>query len=387
MSRLLVFAWLIACSPETDLTGTPARPPPEAGVATAVTLLEPTPGATAPQNLAAVVLRLPAALGPEGAQGELRGTDGAPLALNAAMPVDCTGAGPCYAFALAQPVPPGRYLASLAHASFADGRTLSGTALGAFSIDTQPDTTPPTIDPPSAEAVGDCLRVRWHTDEPARGWLTVRAPGIEQVLAAGEGTMSFDLAARLVRLPPGLPAELVVGAVDWAGNRSLSGPVPITVPAATLPLAITEVLANPSGPEATQEFVELQNLGSEPLSLAGLTIEDATGSDPLPGVTLLPRAFAVVVPAAYDLYDGRDPAPRPGAVVVRVEGRIGRDGIGNAGEVVRLRRGGEVVSRYGGWIDSGRTGWTGRSVVRQPADACDDPVAWSARPQLPTPGW
>jgi hypothetical protein len=154
-----------------------------------------------------------------------------------------------------------------------------------------------------------------------------------------------------------------------------------------LPIAITELLPNPTGPEATQEFVELQNLGSEPVSLAGFTIEDATGSDPLPEVTLLPHAFAVVVPAAYDLYDGRDPPPRPGAILLRVEGRIGRDGISNAGEVVRLRRGGEVVSRYGGWIDSGRTGWTGRSVVRQPADACDDPVAWSARPQLPTPGW
>ena len=95
-----------------------------------------------------------------------------------------------------------------------------------------------------------------------------------------------------------------------------------------------------------------------------------------------------MVPASFNPLDGRDPAPRAGALLLRVEGRIGRDGIGNAGEAVRLRaRTGEVTSRYGGWIDATASAWVGHSVQRQPPDACDGPSAWNPRPQPPTPGW
>jgi hypothetical protein len=250
------------------------------------------------------------------------------------------------------------------------------------------DRTPPVIEPPLLDTVGDCLRVRFATDEPARASLIVRAGGSEQILAAGEGSTLFDLATRLVRLPPGAPGELIVRAVDWAGNRAESGALPMSVPPASLPLAITEVLPNPTGPEATQEFVELRNLGTAPISLEGMLIEDAAGADPLPAVMLAPGAFAVVVAAGFNGADGRDPAPRADAMLLRVEGRIGRDGIGNATEAVRLRApGGQVLSRYGGWIDTGPSAWTGRSVQRQPQDACDSPSGWNPRPQLPTPGW
>src|SRR5438552_804543 len=116
------------------------------------------------------------------------------------------------------------------------------------------------------------------------------APGAvaPQILAAGEASTLFDLSTRLPKLPPGAAGELVVRAVDWAGNRAQSGPVPMTIPPAAVPIAITEVLPNPAGPEATQEFVELRNLGLEPVSLQGMSIEDATGADPLPAMTLEP---------------------------------------------------------------------------------------------------
>jgi hypothetical protein len=155
-----------------------------------------------------------------------------------------------------------------------------------------------------------------------------------------------------------------------------------------LPLVITEVLPNPAGPEAAQEFVEVLNAGDAPAAFEGLLVEDATGADPLPPLALAPGARGLIVPAAYDAAAGSDPAPRPGTTLLRVEGRIGRDGLGNAGEVVRLRRkSGEIVSRYGGWVSTTATAWVGRSVQRISPDSCDRAEAWSTRPQQPTPGW
>ena len=385
MSRIALFAFLAGCLPQTDLRM--RSPPGEEAIASAVQLVEPTPGAVAPRNLAAVVLRVPAALRENGVV-ELR-ADGAALNLGTAAPLDCTGGGRCYAFALEAPVAPGRYQVSgPAGATFDDGRPVPAAAAGAFEVEADLDATAPTVEPPLLETVGDCLRARFATDEPARASLVVRAGGAEQVLAAGEGSTLFDVSARFVRLPAGAPGELEAHAVDWAGNRGASSPLPLTVPSPVPPIAITEVLPNPAGPEATQEFVELRNLGAAPLSLEGLSIEDAGGADPLPPVTLAPGQYAVVVGAAFDPQEGRDPAPRAGAMLLRVDGRIGRDGIGNAGEAVRLRaKSGEVLSRYGGWIDAGASGWTGRSVQRQPEDACDGPAAWNPRPQPPTPGW
>jgi hypothetical protein len=394
MSRVsLVLAVLglgSGCSPDTDLRARgPRAPDPGAGanMQALVTLVEPTPGAIAPRNLAAVVLRLPSALAAGGAV-HLRGEGGA-VALGMATPVECSGAGRCYGFPVAAPVAPGRYqVDGPAGAIFDDGRPVPAAAAGAFDVEAELDRAPPVVDPPLIETVGDCLRARFATDEPVRAALVVRAGGLEQVLAAGEGSTLFDVAARLVRLPAGAPGELVARAVDWAGNRGESGILPVMVPPASTAIAITEVLPNPTGPEATQEFVELRNLGTSPVSLEGMLIEDATGADPLPAGTLEPGAFAVVVASGYDLMDGRDPAPRAGAMLLRVDGRIGRDGIGNASEAVRLRaRSGEVLSRYGGWIDAGPTAWTGRSVQRLPQDACDGPAAWNPRPQQPTPGW
>jgi hypothetical protein len=395
MSRVVCIAalmglGLLACSPQTDLAraGTPAPVDGGGAAAPTIALVEPTPGAVAPRNLAAVVLRLPAALRPPGMVVELRPSEGAPLPLGPAIVIECTGGGVCYAFSAAGPVPPGRYeVAGLGGALFEDGRPVPTAPAGAFSVDPALDDTPPAVQTPVVETVGDCLRIRFATDEPARGWLVVSAGGAEQVLAAGEGSMAFDVATRL-RVPPGAAGELVVRAVDWAGNLGQAAPLPIVVPAPALPLVITEVLPNPRGPETTQEFVELRNLGTAPIVLDGISIEDAGGADPLPPATLGAGAFAVVVAAAYDAADGRDPAPRAGSMLLRVAGRIGRDGIGSTGEAVRLRgRGGEVLSRYGGWVDAAPTAFSGHSVQRQPQEACDGPAAWNPRPQTPTPGW
>jgi hypothetical protein len=159
--------------------------------------------------------------------------------------------------------------------------------------------------------------------------------------------------------------------------------------AASAVLAITEVLANPAGSEGLQEFVEIRNLGAGPASLGGLAIEDGAGGDPLPGFVLAPGGFALVVPGSYKPFDGRDPPPRPGTTVVKVEGRIGADGLDARGEPVTLRdQAGRVVSRYGGWVDMSASTWNGKSTHRVArAEACDGPPYWTVRPLPPTPGW
>jgi hypothetical protein len=151
---------------------------------------------------------------------------------------------------------------------------------------------------------------------------------------------------------------------------------------------ITEVLANPAGSEYTQEFVELQNLEADPVSLAGMLIEDKTGSDVLPDVFVPAAGFALVVAANFVADDGKDPVPREGTVIVPVSGRIGADGLSNDGEPVRLvSQDGTVVSQYGGWVDVSATSWNGMSVHRVSVDACDQPSAWTSIPEMPTPGW
>ena len=97
------------------------------------------------------------------------------------------------------------------------------------------------------------------------------------------------------------------------------------------PLVITEVLANAAGPEPAQEFVELRNLGDGAVSLAGLRLEDAKGGDDLPAETLAPGGVRA----------GRAVGLRPGrartraarrTLLVRVDTRIGSDGLSNGGE-------------------------------------------------------
>jgi hypothetical protein len=71
-----------------------------------------------------------------------------------------------------------------------------------------------------------------------------------------------------------------------------------------------------------------------------------------------------------------------------VSGRIGSDGLSNAGEPVRLlTAAGDVISQYGGFIDVSAAAWSGKSVKRSSPEACDAAGTWSATPSPATPGW
>jgi hypothetical protein len=187
-------------------------------------------------------------------------------------------------------------------------------------------------------------------------------------------------------LPPEVDATATVRAVDRAGNLAESAPLAWRTPAALPQVVITEVLANSAGPEPAQELVELRNLGDVDVSLEGLSLADAKGSDALPPAMLGPGAYALVVTSAYQPQDGTDEPPRAGTQLLRVDGRLGADGLSNGGEVTRLLRGDEVVSSYGGWIDVSSVAWAGKSVHRLVQSACDRPSAWNHTPRAATPG-
>jgi hypothetical protein len=394
--RALSAALLLpACSPGTELKGTTSPPPARpAATASAVTLVQPAPEARAPPNLAAVVLRFPVALREDGAPPSVRLTSpgAADLQAGPAAPVPCAGDGRCYAFALPAPLSAAHYqVEAPGGASYQSGVAVPAGRAGGFTVPAgaPDDHEPPAIAQPRVEAAADCLRVRFQLGEPARAVITIRAGPGEELLGTaevdGEGGGEVDLVGGTGRLPPG-PAEVLVQAVDWAGNRAAAPPLAVEVIPSPVPLVITEVLANPAGSELTQEFVEVLVRGSEPVSTEGLSIEDAAGSDHLPVALLAPGAHALVVAAGF-LLSGPDPPPAAGTVVLRVEGRIGRDGLGNGGEVVRLRdAAGRVVTQYGGWVDTSASSWSGRSVKRSAPEACDHPTSWPAHPSLPTPG-
>jgi hypothetical protein len=111
-------------------------------------------------------------------------------------------------------------------------------------------------------------------------------------------------------------------------------------------VVLNEVMANPLGPEPHQEWVELFNDGRADASLAGYKILDIGGETILPEISLPVGRFALVVNETYVPDDEIDVAPPPDVILVRVPA-LGKSGLGNAGEPIRLQNeSGRVISRF-----------------------------------------
>jgi hypothetical protein len=372
-----------ACAPDTDLTRIPASGvgSPVLAVAGAM-LVDPPPGAAdVPANLAAVVVRFaaPVAWGAEG----LRICE---VASAAPDPIACDS-GACYrAVVTAQLAAGACRIAIGAGTTAADGADLGGGVLGGFDVAVARDDVPAALSAATIDAAGPCAAVRFATDEAASATVVIAAGGIEVSRTFGWGQTTFDAAVPLASLPASTGAIATITATDRAGNVAVAPALAFETPPALPPLAITEVLANPAGPEPGQEYVELRNLGGDPVPLAGLRIEDSRGGDDLPSETLLGGGYALIVTSAYVAGQAGDPAPRAGTLLVRVDARIGSDGLSNGGEAVRLVQGQTLVSSYGGWVAVSSSGWSGQAVHRLDQAACDGAQAWNRTPMPPTPG-
>jgi len=389
------------CSPNTDLaaerhapsTTTDGGRTSEAGLAVGLPELVDPPGGAVqvPPNLAKVILRFsePLQTSDASASLQLRASDNTEVALALGDVVPCSGT--CYAAILVGVLQPAtNYVVEIGADAlhFEGGKPVPAGKVGSFATADASDEYAPLIGGFAMTVVEGCVQAQFITDEPA--WAEIVITGGDQVASLDLGTIDtrFELLAHLPDLPADVDAQAVVRATDRAGNSADSPAVALHLPPKVPRLVITEVLANPAGSEYTQEFVELKNLEAEPVSLAGMLVEDKTGSDVLPDVAVPAGGFALVVAATFVADDGKDPVPRDGTAIVPVSGRIGADGLSNAGEPVRLVSGdGVVVSQYGGWVDVSATAWNGMSVHRVSVDACDQPSAWTSTPEMPTPGW
>jgi hypothetical protein len=395
------FLVLVACTPETDL-----RPTQAAVASTEATngnlsspatdplagqLIEPPSGSTGmPTNLASLVVQFTEPVRPAGDSPSfvLRSAAGEAWPLAVGEGVAC--AQSCYRLTLGAPLAPsGLYTLEAMPdlLQFLDGKPVPAGAAGSFSTGAEPDLFAPRIESISAEARAGCLLVQLVADEPVRADLVVHAGDQSAPLLGLAYGSTLTRIERLPDLPPGI-AEVEVQVRDRAGNQATVAPVAVALPPALPRLVLTEILANSAGSETTQEFVEIYNAAGEPLALGGLVIADKTGSDVLPEGMLAGGAFALVVADKYDPTLGGDVAPREGTLLERVPGRIGSDGLSNAGEPVRLlTAAGEVISEYGGWVDVSASAWSGKSVKRTSVEACDEAAAWTATPSQATPGW
>ena len=155
-------------------------------------------------------------------------------------------------------------------------------------------------------------------------------------------------------LCPGRSLRLRVASEDLAGNRggwlaeldvAAQPPQPVPV--------VTEVLADADAPEAGGEYVEIANLGTGDLELAGLVLAKRTAAGKLVRCAIEGSAGRVVAPGAHALvvggaYDGRYALP-PGTVTCRCGDRALLGGLPNDRPVaVQLEgAGGEVLSSAG----------------------------------------
>ncbi|MCP4600615.1 MAG: lamin tail domain-containing protein [Proteobacteria bacterium] len=119
------------------------------------------------------------------------------------------------------------------------------------------------------------------------------------------------------------------------------------------PIAITEVLADPFGPEPSQEFIEIANFGAVEVDISGWMIDDGgdTNGDLIPiGTILGPGEVAILVSSAYVRDEGQDPSPESETLIVSLETSICSNGLKNSdAESIELYdAAGVLVSQYKG---------------------------------------
>lgn len=170
--------------------------------------------------------------------------------------------------------------------------------------------------------------VRLITDEPTR--LTVVAHGGDaaQPLQGGFRTVHVVLVRNL---PTDEDSTLLLHLDDPNDNRteftaSIRGGEGETV-------VITEVLADPLGPEPAQEFVEIFNYGLQAVDLSNWMIDDeadCNGDLIAEGTWLHPGQAAILVSDKYNPENPVDVSPPPGTLIIDIGASIGTSGLKNS---------------------------------------------------------
>lgn len=353
-------------------------------------LAVPPPGAEAvPPNLARVSTQFaaPVAITAE-ATLELAAEDGSRVILREPEPCPGWVPGLCVRWRPGSPV-----LSDMAYRPGGGSlRDLAGRAAVApaatewFVTASAADLEAPGLGSLAAMRRGPCVYVELAAAEPLQLRMTI-GDGVDEAVA-GPGPVLLGLRVG--------PAEVMVAvrAEDLAGNASERALMVAAGPESEAPpLGMSEILANPRGPEPTQEFVELVDLRADGAAQAwtGLFLADRgaaaiTGEegDALPAFATRPGERVLVVAAGYDPHEGSDVAPVAGTQLVRVDGSLAAGGLKNSGEPVSLYfRTGDaapvIVASYADHVATGAAAHAGRSVVADPS-SCDLARAWRSQP-------
>ncbi len=262
----------------------------------------------------------------------------------------------------------------------------SGDGAG-VAPDTDPsDELPPVLTTPDcgpSESLNDqmCVAeapvsasVRFATDEAAE--ITISpVEGLRAGVVSEPWVTAHHLA--MTGLVVDNPTQVPIALKDVNGNQqeivvSVSG-------SGGPPVAITEVLADPFGPEPGQEFVELVNVGLTDVDLSGWMIDDggdANGGVFPAGTTLGAGQVAVIVSAAYDSDDDSDPTPDSAALVIVLEKSVGSNGLKNSeAESIELYDAqGVLVSQYQGQAGTPVEGCSAMRIFAELPDG--DPLAF-----------
>ncbi len=123
--------------------------------------------------------------------------------------------------------------------------------------------------------------------------------------------------------------------IRWvAGSIAVLLSVMISCARAEGRVVISEVMFDPSGSEFYDEFIEIQNTGSEPVDLAGWMAGDGDEADGLVfegGSVLQPGAFGLILDSGYFAHSTRyDPLPPSALILTVADATIGNSGLSNS---------------------------------------------------------
>ncbi|MBU1068886.1 lamin tail domain-containing protein [Myxococcota bacterium] len=350
----------------------------------AVTWLAPTvPARNVPQNLAFLAVKIQGGGATEPGIFILESEEQSVLELTATpFPSGCIGELPgveCLLLWMPGTLEPDTAyeLRSIRRVRLSGGRfLLPWGRLGTFRTGEMAWLYPPNWEESAVQEVTGCLHLSGTLEGQALLWLEADGAAVSPALFVRFS--SAELAVRLAGLREHVPGLRVHGiGLDGSpllGSRHDPGPAD----PAGLTVVLTRLHPNPVGPEPAQEFIELENLSDTTVELEGYELTDALdkAGDLLPAFALAPGARVRVAGKNYDPDAEGEPPPEGDLIVL--ESSLANAGLANGGEPLYLFDAfGWLVSRYGGWIDTGDA--PGLSVVRRWVESCDVATSWVLR--------
>jgi hypothetical protein len=295
-------------------------------------------------------------------------------------------AGTCYEIRLLERMPPLQIIEVKASDAIHDnlGQKVLPTNPRLFATGEQEDTSIPHPKIRSLQIADNCLVLHLFTDEPTD---LLFIPNWDGVVAASIASTEHEAG---LKKPHQNQASLKINVTDLAGNQAPS--IDQTLEIIDLPqVTISEVLANPAGPEPAQEFVEIINLSSRIVNLSSWSLDinqDGLGLKTLPPLELKPSQYGIIVGSHYNSASALDPPIDQAALLIQLEEKAGQLNLPNRGVPLALRDNeGNIVSTYSGYYDTSNKKSNGQSVERISLSGCDVFNNWRPNPlATSTPG-